>query len=154
MPSDLVRFVGEIVAMVVADSHAAARDGAERVTVEWTLLPATTMSLTAAKPDAPRLYDDAPSNVCVDVHTGDAAAVEAAFARAAHVVRLDTWVHRITGVPMEPRAAVGSWDAASGRYTVHAGAGGPGRTQTGVAGAPGGPESAGRAVAREVGGTI
>ncbi|PYN54574.1 MAG: hypothetical protein DMD94_14590, partial [Candidatus Rokuibacteriota bacterium] len=94
------------------------------------------------------------SNVCVDAQVGDAAAVEAAFARAAHVVRLDTWVHRITGVPMEPRAAVGSWDAAGGRYTVHAGAGGLGRTQTGVAGALGVPESAVRVVARDVGGNF
>ena len=57
------------------------------------------------------------------------AAVDTAFARAAHVVRLETWVQRVTGVPMEPRAAVGDWDPASGRYTVHAGAGGLGRTQ-------------------------
>ena len=55
---------------------------------------------------------------------GDAAATEAAFARAAHVVRFETWVQRVTGVPMEPRAAVGEYDAATGRYTLHAGAGG------------------------------
>ena len=90
----------------------------------------------------------------MDAEVGDAAAVDAAFARAAHVVRLDTWVHRITGVPMEPRAAVGVWDAASGRYTVHAGAGGLGRTQTGVAGALGVPESAVRVMARDVGGNF
>jgi carbon-monoxide dehydrogenase large subunit len=154
MPAGRVRFVGEVVAMVVADTHAAARDGAERVEVEWTPLPAVTTSLAAAASSAPILYDATLSNVCVDVKVGDAAAVDAAFARAAHVVQLDTWVHRITGVPMEPRAAVGVWDAASGRYTVHAGAGGLGRTQTGVAGALGVPESAVRVVAREVGGNF
>jgi carbon-monoxide dehydrogenase large subunit len=90
----------------------------------------------------------------VEVQLGEAAAVEAAFARAAHVVRLDTWVQRVTGVPMEPRAAVGVWDAESGRYTVHAGAGGLGRTRTGVAGALGVPESAVRVTAREVGGNF
>jgi len=88
------------------------------------------------------------------VDLGDAAGVERAFAGAAHVVRLDTWVHRVTGVPMEPRAAVGVWDPAAGRYTVHAGAGGLGRTQTAVAGALGVPESAVRVTARDVGGNF
>src|SRR5438094_68619 len=154
VPADRARFAGEIVAMVVAETPAAARDGAERVVVEWIPLPSVTASLAAADHGAPLVWDETTSNVCVDAQVGDAAAVEAAFAHAAHVVRLDTWVHRITGVPMEPRAAVGSWDAASGRYTVHAGAGGLGRTQTGVAGALGVPESAVRVVARDVGGNF
>ena len=154
MPADRARFAGEIVAMVIAETPAAARDGAERVVVEWIPLPSVTASLAAADHGAPLVWDETRSNVCVDAQVGDAAAVEAAFARAAHVVRLDTWVQRITGVPMEPRAAVGSWDAASGRYTVHAGAGGLGRTQTGVAGALGVPESAVRVVARDVGGNF
>jgi carbon-monoxide dehydrogenase large subunit len=154
IPADRVRFAGEVVAMVIADTPAAARDGAERVAVEWTPLPAVTASITAAAPGAPLLYDGTASNVCVDVQVGDPAAVDAVFSRAAHVVRLDTWVQRITGVTMEPRAAVGVWDGASGRYTVHAGAGGLGRTQTGVAGALGIPESAVRVMAREVGGNF
>src|SRR5438093_1097817 len=154
MPADRARFAGEIVAMIIAETPAAARDGADRVVVEWIPLPAVTASIAAAATDAPIVWDETRSNVCVDAQVGDAAAVEAAFSRAAHVVRLDTWVHRITGVPMEPRAAVGSWDAASGRYTVHAGAGGLGRTQTGVAGALGVPESAVRVMAREVGGNF
>src|SRR5438093_78448 len=91
----------------------------------------------------------------IAVLTGaDAAAVELAFARATHVVGLDTWVHRVTGVPMEPRAAIGVWDVATGRYTVHAGAGGLGRTQTAVAGSLGVPESAVRVMARDVGGNF
>src|SRR5262249_58277642 len=85
---------------------------------------------------------------------GEAAGVDRALGGAAHVVRLDTWVHRVTGVPMEPRAAVGVWDLAAGRYTVHAGAGGLGRTQTAVAGALGVPESAVRVTARDVGGNF
>ena len=154
MPADRARFVGAIVAMVVADTPAAARDAAERVVADWEPLPAVTGSLAAAAPDAPILWGEAKSNVCVDTKAGDPAAVERAFARAAHVVRFETWVQRVTGVPMEPRAAVGVWDAASGRYTVHAGAGGLGRTQTGVAGALGVPESAVRVTAREVGGNF
>jgi carbon-monoxide dehydrogenase large subunit len=154
IPADRVRFVGEVVAMVIAETPAAARDGAARVVVEWTPLPAVTASLAAAGPDAPVLYDETTSNVCVDVQVGDAAAVDLAFSRAAHVVRLTTWVQRVTGVPMEPRAAVAVWDAASDRYTVHAGAGGLGRTRTGVAGALGVPESAVRVTAQEVGGNF
>src|SRR6059036_2822372 len=154
MPADRVRFVGEVVAMVIAETPAAARDGAERVEVTWTALPAVTASTAAARPDAPILYDGTRSNVCVDAQVGDAAGVDRAFACAAHVVRLDTWVHRVTGVPMEPRAAVGVWDSATGRYTVHAGAGGLGRTQTAVAGSLGVPESAVRVIARDVGGNF
>jgi len=154
IPADRVRFAGEVVAMVIAGTPAAARDGAERVGVDWTPLPAVTASITAAAPDAPILYDSTTSNVCVEAQAGDSAAVAVAFARAAHVVQLDTWVQRVTGVTMEPRAAVGVWDPASGRYTIHAGAGGLGRTQTGVAGALGVPESAVRVMAREVGGNF
>ncbi len=154
MPADCVRFVGEVVAMVIAETPAAARDGAERVVVDWTPLPAVTTSRASAGPDAPILYDGAPSNVCVDSQVGDAVAVDLAFSRAAHVVRFETWVHRVTGVTMEPRAAIGVWDPAVGRYTIHAGAGGLGRTRTGVAGALGVPESAVRVVARDVGGNF
>jgi carbon-monoxide dehydrogenase large subunit len=154
MPADVARFVGEVVAMVIAETRVAARDGAERVVVDWTPLPAVTASSTAAAPAAPTLYDGTTSNVCVDAQVGDAAAVDVVFSRAAHVVRFETWVQRVTGVTMEPRAAVGVWDSASGRYTVYAGAGGLGRTQTGVAGALGVPESAVRVVAREVGGNF
>jgi carbon-monoxide dehydrogenase large subunit len=154
LPSDRVRFVGALVAMVIADTPAAARDGAERVIVEWTPLPAVTASVAAAAPEAPILWNETASNVCVESHVGDWEAAEAAFAGAAHVVRLDTWVQRVTGVPLEPRAAVGVWDPVRGRYTVHAGAGGLGRTQTGVAGALGVPESAVRVMAREVGGNF
>ena len=154
IPADRVRFVGEVVAIVVGQTPAAARDGAERVVVDWRPRPPATAALAAAEATAPRLYDDTASNVCVDVTAGDPAAAEAAFATAPHVVRLQTWIHRVTGVPMEPRAAVGEWDAASSRYTVHAGAGGLGRTRTGVAGALGAPESAVRVVARDVGGNF
>jgi aerobic carbon-monoxide dehydrogenase large subunit len=154
LPADRARFVGSVVAMVVAETPAAARDGAERVEVDWAPLPAVTASIAAAAPEAPIVWDGTASNVCVDSETGDPAAVEAAFARAAHLVQFETWVQRVTGVPMEPRAAVGVWDPTAGRYTVHAGAGGLGRTQTGVAGALGVPESAVRVTARDVGGNF
>src|SRR5215813_2849411 len=152
--TDRARFVGEVVAMVIADTPAAARDGAERVVVDWTPLPAATASLTAVAPGASLLYDGTASNLCVDAQVGDAAAADRAFAHARHVVRLETWIHLVTGVTIEPRAAVGTWEPATGRYHIYAGAGGLGRTRTGVAGALGVPESAVRVIAREVGGNF
>jgi carbon-monoxide dehydrogenase large subunit len=77
-----------------------------------------------AAPGAPVVWDDAPGNLCVDADVGDQAAAEAAFAGAAHIVRFETWIRRVTGVPMEPRAAVGDYDPETGRYTVYAGSGG------------------------------
>jgi hypothetical protein len=72
------------------------------------------------KPDAPRLWENAPDNVCTDIEVGDEAATTEAFRRAVHIVRLDTWVQRVTGVPMEPRT---EYDAATGHYTLCAGNG-------------------------------
>src|SRR5262249_1075376 len=123
-PAAKARFVGEGVAMVVAITGAAAKDGAELIEIDYEILPAVTDTLAAERPDAPRLFDDAGSNVVVDGELGDHAATEAAFARAAHVVRLETWVQRVTGVPMEPRAAVGEFGPETRRYTLYAGNGG------------------------------
>ena len=124
LPTDRARFAGEAVAMVIAETAALAADAAERVRVEWEPLPAVTATRAAVEPGAPVLWDALGGNVCVDSVAGDAPAADAAFAAAAHVVRLDTWVPRITGVPMEPRTALGVLDAATGRVTLHAGADG------------------------------
>src|SRR4051794_28563965 len=115
--------VGEIVAAVIATSLAAAKDAAELVAVDYEPLSAVAHSLVAAAPDAPRARQDS-ANIILDGEVGDPVATEAAFASAAHVVRFETWVQRIAGVPMEPRAAVGEYEAETGRYTLHAGAGG------------------------------
>ncbi len=124
LPADKARFVGEALAIVIGDSLAAAKNGAEAVVIDYEVLPAVTDAATALAAGAPLLWEEAGSNLCVDADVGDRAATDAAFARAAHVVRLDTWVQRVTGVPMEPRAAVGEFDPATGRYTIHAGSGG------------------------------
>jgi aerobic carbon-monoxide dehydrogenase large subunit len=124
LPADKARFVGEAVAMVVAQTLHAAKDGAERVQIDYEVLPAAVETAKAARQDAPLVHDGARSNVCFDAELGDAAATAAAFARAAHVARFETWVQRVTGVPMEPRAALAEFDAASGRFTVYAGNGG------------------------------
>src|SRR5436190_9150791 len=115
--------VGEIVACVIAASVADAKDAAEQVRVEYEPLPAVAQALAAAEPGAPTVRRNFP-NVILDGDTGDPVATEAAFARAAHVARLDTWIPRIAGVPMEPRAAVGQYDPQGDRYTLYAGAGG------------------------------
>ncbi len=154
MATDEVRHVGEIVAMVVATSVAAAKDAAERIEVAFRVLPAVTQALEAVKPDAPPARSDAASNLCLDATIGDAAATEAAFAAAAHVARLTTWVQRVAGVPMEPRAALGEYDAASGHYTLHAGAGGAVRPRGDLAVVLGVPDDRLRMVMHEVGGNF
>jgi carbon-monoxide dehydrogenase large subunit len=154
LPSDKVRFVGEAVAMVVARSVAAAKDGAELVDIDYEVLPAVTDTREAANPDAPRLFDEAASNVVVDGELGDAAATAAAFARAAHVVKLDTWVQRITGVPMEPRAAVAEFDPDSGRTTLYAGSGGVWRLKDDLATILAVPPDDVRVIMRDVGGNF
>ncbi|RPI46595.1 MAG: xanthine dehydrogenase family protein molybdopterin-binding subunit [Betaproteobacteria bacterium] len=130
---DAARYVGEAIAVVVAESVNAAKDGAERIEVDYEILPAVTATLAAAATDAPRLWPEADSNISLDAEVGDAAATAEAFARAAHVARFDTWIQRVTGVPMEPRAAVAQYDPASGRYTLHAGSGGAVRLKNDLA---------------------
>src|SRR5262245_16251615 len=128
------RHVGEAVAIVVADSVGAARDAAELVEIAYDELPAVTGTIAAGQPGAPARWDDLPSNVPLDAVTGrDQEGTEAAFKHAAHVVKFRTWVPRVTGVPMEPRAGVAEYDPASQRYTLHAGSGGAPRMKQDLA---------------------
>jgi aerobic carbon-monoxide dehydrogenase large subunit len=152
LPADRARLVGEAVAMVIAETAAAARDGADAVIVEYERLPAVVTATDSTAPAAPRIWEAAGSNVCVESEAGDAAATDAAFQRAAHVVRLETQVNRVTGVPLEPRAVVAAYDAASGRYTVHAGSGGSQRIKHDIAATLGVPSGTIRVIARDVGG--
>ena len=124
LPDDRARHVGEAVAMVVAETREQAYAAAEQVHVDYDVLPWTADSEAAATPGAPRLYDELPNNNFVDSTFGDVAATDAAFARATHVVTMKTHVGRVTGVPLEPRAALGHYDAQTGRYTLYAGGGG------------------------------
>ena len=153
LPTDRVRHVGAAVAFVIAETVTQAKDAAEKVVVDYEPLPAVTDAKAAIEPAAPRLYADLP-NIMIDAEIGDAAATDAAFARAAHVTRLDTWVNRVTGVPMEPRAAVGVYDAASGRYTLYAGSGGIVRQKKEIAAILGVPFESVRVVAHEIGGNF
>ncbi len=117
---------------MVADTVYAAKNGAEAVEIDYEVLPAVVETAAAARQDAPHVHDSA-SNVCFDSELGDAAATEAAFARATHVTRFETWVQRVTGVPMEPRGALAEYDAATGRFTVYAGNGGAVRLKNDLA---------------------
>jgi aerobic carbon-monoxide dehydrogenase large subunit len=123
LPVEKTRFVGEAVALVVADTISAAKDMAERVEIDYEPLPAVTRAADAVRPGAPVLWDEAPGNLCIEIEAGDEAATAAAFARAAHVVRLETWVQRVTGVPLEPRTTIADYDPASGHYTLYSGTG-------------------------------
>src|SRR5499426_1192971 len=121
---DKVRHVGEAVVLVVAETLAVAKDAAEQVEIDYEVLSPAIVTAEAAKPHAPKVWDEARSNVFLDSEVGDKEATDKAFAKAAHVVKLDSWVQRVTGVPMEPRSAVGSYDRQSRRYFIHAGSGG------------------------------
>jgi carbon-monoxide dehydrogenase large subunit len=123
MPPDKARFVGEPVALVVAQTIDQAKDAAELLEIAYEPLPAVVRAADAVKPGAPSLWEDAPNNLCIDIEVGDEAAASTAFQRGAYIVRLDTWVQRVTGVPMEPRTTTAEYDPASGNYTLYAGSG-------------------------------
>jgi aerobic carbon-monoxide dehydrogenase large subunit len=116
---DRVRHVGEAVALIVAETVAAALDAAEFVEVAYEALPAVTDVRAAARPGAPRLWDDRPDNLCVAADNGDRAATAAAMAKAYRIIRLASCNQRVSGAPMEPRAALGHYDAADGTYTLY-----------------------------------
>ncbi|GAB4186291.1 MAG: xanthine dehydrogenase family protein molybdopterin-binding subunit [Thalassobaculales bacterium] len=118
---DRVRFVGDPVAVVVAESLAEAKDAAEAVVLDIDPLPAVASAAEAAAPGAPLLYDEAPGNVALDYLYGDPQKVAAAFAAAAHVTRLPLDNSRVVVAPMEPRSALAEYDAAEGRYVLHVG---------------------------------
>ena len=118
---DRVRYVGEPIAMVVAESMQQAKDAAESIFVDIDPLPAVTTASAAAAPDAPRLHTDATGNVCLDFHYGDSEQVAAAFARAAHVTSLSLRNNRIVVCPMEPRSAIGEYDPEADRLILRLG---------------------------------
>jgi len=154
MATSIARHVGDIVAVVVAATVAAARDAAERVAISYRPLPSVSHALQAVAANAPLAWNEGKSNICIDSYLGDATATDAAIARASHVVHFETWVQRVAGVPMEPRAAIGEYHAATGKYTLHAGAGGAVRPRNDLAAVLGVPESDVRMVMHDVGGNF
>jgi carbon-monoxide dehydrogenase large subunit len=114
-----VRHVGDPVAVVIADSLAQARDAAEKIAVDYAVEPAVVDVVAALKPGAPQVWPEAPGNVCYDWQLGDAAAVETAIGKAARVVKLDLVNNRLVPNAMEPRAAIGEYDRATGEHTLY-----------------------------------
>jgi carbon-monoxide dehydrogenase large subunit len=114
-----VRYVGDHVAVVIADTLAQARDAAEKIVVDYGVLPAAADMATARKPGAPTIHDVAPDNQVYDWHLGDKAATDAAFAQARHVTKLDIVNNRLVPNAMEPRAAVGEYDSGTDSLTLY-----------------------------------
>ena len=120
LPADAVRHVGDALAAVIAETPAQAQDAAERIVVDYAPLPALTDVAEAAS--GPAVWPEhAPDNECFHFRLGDAAAVAAGFARAAHVTRLQTRITRLSANPMEPRNCFASYDPAAERYTLTVG---------------------------------
>ena len=121
LTTDKVRFVGDPYAVVVAETPKQAKDAAEAIMADIEVLQAVTEAADAAKPGAPQLFEATPANVILDFHYGDADAVAAAFAKAAHVTKLKILNSRVVVCPMEPRSAIGEYDKNTERWTLHVG---------------------------------
>ena len=152
---DRARFVGDMVTLVVAHTVRQARDAADLVVVDYEECAQVTDPRAALAPGAPLVYEEVPGNVALDWEGGDAQAVDVAFARAAHVTRLELVVNRVSAAAIEPRGAAGEYDPASGRYTLHAPTQGSKAIQTDIAstGLVNDPRSL-RVVTPEVGGSF
>ena len=118
LATERVRYVGERVAVVVAESEALARDAVELIEVDYEILPAIVRAKDAVAPGAPLLYEGAPNNISFTLRLGNGEGVDAAFAQAHHVTRLELFNNRLSAMSMEPRGSIGEYDAGTGRYTL------------------------------------
>jgi len=116
---DRVRWVGDYVAFVIAESAHQAADAAELISVDYEPLPAIVSTGDAIKPGVPLVWDDCPNNIGFIQIEGNKEATDAAFAGAAHVVKHHFVVNRVTAAAMEPRGSIGLYDATEGRYTIY-----------------------------------
>ena len=117
--TDRVRFVGDLIALVVAETASQARDAAEAVEIDIDPLPVVACVADALAPGAPDIYEHIKGNVALDYHYGEADKVAAAFDSAAHVTKIKLAVSRVVVNAMEPRSALAIHDAATGRFTIH-----------------------------------
>jgi carbon-monoxide dehydrogenase large subunit len=116
---DRVRFIGDYVAFVVAETKNQAMDASELIEVEYETLPAILGTGDAAKPGAPLVWDNCPNNICFTAIHGDKAKTEAAFASAAHIVKEHLVINRVTTASMEPRGSVGDYNPITDHYTLY-----------------------------------
>ena len=147
-----VRYVGEPVALVIAESAALAQDAAEQVMIEYNELPPVITADAAIAAGAPQLHEAVPGNLVLDFVGGDEAATNAAFAKAAKIVKLSAYHTRVVGNPMEPRAATGKYDPAKDVYDLYATTQGAGPMRLQVGAMLGVPPEKIRVIAEEVGG--
>jgi len=152
LASGKVRYVGEPVALIIAETHAQALAAAELIAIDYVPLPAVTSAAAARAAGVPEIAAEVPGNICFDWRTGDTGAVAAAFAAAVYRVELDLDNHRIVTNPMEPRGVIGLWDAQRGRYTACVSSQSIHTTRDNTARALGVPPTAVRFVAPDVGG--
>ena len=118
LAQEFVRYVGDPVAFIVAETLDQAKDAAELLAIEYEILPAVTTAEAALAPDAPAVWPDNPGNEAFFHEAGDKPAVEAAFARAERIVRRKTVINRITANSMEPRGCLAQYDPDDDRYTI------------------------------------
>jgi aerobic carbon-monoxide dehydrogenase large subunit len=149
-----VRFVGEPVALVIAETESAAQDGAERIAIEYRDLAPVVTAEDALAAGAPQLHADVPGNLAMEYEYGAAAPVEAAFATAAHVARVTLDAQRIAGNPMEPKACLAAHDAATGIYDLYLPSQGMADLRRGLAHVTGVPLENIRIHANDVGGAF
>src|SRR6185503_2877944 len=116
---DRVRWIGDCVAFVVAETYYQAADAAELIDVKYQELPAVISTAGAVESGAPLVWDDCPNTICFVQLDGDKAATDAAFARADHVVKQRIVINRVTAASMEPRGSIGIYHPAEDRYTIH-----------------------------------
>jgi aerobic carbon-monoxide dehydrogenase large subunit len=154
LAADKVRFVGDPIVCVVAETVAQAKDAAEAVSIDIEPLKPVLNPADAVKPGAPLVFDDVPNNTALDYHYGDSAKVAEAFARAKHVTRLETSNQRMVVNAMEPRAAIGEYDAAAGKWTLYSSSQGVHGMKTSLMDILGAPADKVRVVTGQVGGSF
>ncbi len=154
LSGDKVRFVGDPVACVIAETVAQAKDAAEAVALDIEPLKPVLRPADAVKPGAPLVFDQVANNIALDFHYGDAEKVADAFAKAKHVTRLETSNQRMVVNAMEPRAAIGEFDAASGKWTLYSCSQGVHGLKTSLMDVLGAPADKVRVITGQVGGSF
>ncbi len=154
LAADKVRFVGDPIACVVAETLAQAKDAAEAVAIDIEPLKPVLNPADAVKPGAPLVFDEVPNNTALDYHYGDSTKVAEAFAGAKHVTRLETSNQRMVVNAMEPRAAIGEYDAAAGKWTLYSSSQGVHGMKTSLMDILGAPADKVRVVTGQVGGSF
>lgn len=154
LAEDRVRWVGDYIAFVVAETQAQALDALELIEVDDDPLPAVNSIEAAIRPDAPKVWENAPDNIGFVEFVGNKEATDAAFARADRVVRQRFVINRVTAATMEPRGAVGDYNAADERYTLYTSVQRPHPTRTDLAKLLRVPESKVRIVTGDTGGSF